>query len=178
MFRVIRKLIIKEININKDIVKMMKYKRILHENKKNYFLKKISSFLVDYYHNKIFAKYACDIIPEAQIGKVIFRHSLGIVIGGGAIIDDGVIIHQNVTFGALKFDPVERRGIMCKQHIKKNTIICTGAKILGNVTIGENCIVGANAIVTKDVPDGATVVGYNKIIFKNEKNNFEEKDDR
>ena len=166
MFGIIRKLIIKEININKDIIKMMKYKRILQENKKNYFLKKLSSFLVDYYHNKIFIKYACDIIPNTQIGKIIFRHPLGVVIGGGAIIEDGVIIHQNVTFGALKFDPIERRGIMCKQHIKKNSIICAGAKILGDVTIGENCIVGANAVVTKNVPDGATVVGYNKIILK------------
>lgn len=166
LFRSIKEIVIREININKDIRKMMEYRNLLQKNQKNYLLKKIFSGLMNYYHNKIFIKYACDIIPEAQIGKVIFRHSLGVVIGGGAIIEDGVIIHQNVTFGALKFDPIERRGIMCKQHIKKNTIICTGAKILGNVTIGENCIVGANAVVTKDVPDGATVVGYNKIILK------------
>lgn len=57
-------------------------------------------------------------------------------------------------------------GTYYKQFIRKNTIICTGAKILGDLTIGENCIIGANAVVTKDVPDGATVVGFNKIILK------------
>lgn len=164
--KIIIKLIIKEININSEIVKMKKYQNLLEKNRGNYFLKKIISAIVDYYHNRIFMKYSCDIIPEAQIGKVIFRHSIGVVIGGGAVIEDGVIIHQNVTFGALKFDPIQRRGIMCKQHIKKNSIICAGAKILGNVTIGENCIIGANAVVTKDIPAGATVVGYNKVILK------------
>lgn len=81
-------------------------------------------------------------------------------------MEDDVIVHQNVTFGALRFSKEERRGISCNQIIKKGTIICAGAKILGDVTIGENCIIGANAVVTKNVPDGATVVGYNKIILK------------
>ena len=170
MFKIIRKIFIKEININEDIEKMTKYKDLLNKNIKKWYLKKLYSFLSDYYHNKIFIRYACDIIPESKIGKVIFRHPVGIVIGGGAIIEDDVIIHQNVTFGALKFDKTERRGIPCNQIVKKGTIICTGAKILGDVVIGENCIVGANAVVTKDVPDRATVVGYNKIILKENKN--------
>ncbi|MBQ9025560.1 MAG: hypothetical protein IJ104_04175 [Methanobrevibacter sp.] len=85
--------------------------------------------------------------------------------GGGARISDGVVIHQNVTFGALRFDK-NLRGIFCYQYVGKNSIIGAGAKILGDVTIGENCIVGANAIVTRDVPDNATVVGYNRIIIK------------
>lgn len=76
---------------------------------------------------------------------------------------DGVIIHQNVTLGALRFN-AERRGVDCKQIIGRNTIICAGAKILGNVNIGENCIVGANAVVTKDIPDNSVVVGFNKVI--------------
>lgn len=166
IFKKINRIFFQEIEINSNITKMKRYRLIAEKYKnikilKNFFLK-----LTRIEHNKIFFRYSCDITPEAKIGDVIFRHPLGIVIGGGAVIEDNVIIHQNVTFGALRFDSIERRGIMCRQHIKKNSIICTGAKILGDVTIGENCIVGANAVVTKDVPDGATVVGYNKVIIK------------
>ena len=80
---------------------------------------------------------------------------------------DGVIIHQNVTFGALRFDPETRLGIPCQQIVGKNTIIGAGAKILGDVIIGENCTIGANAVVTKDVPSNTTVVGYNKHLLIN-----------
>lgn len=165
----IRKVIYKTRNekLIDDIQKQKKYFFKL-KNSKNIISTIILKLKLCKMHDKILYKYACDITPEAQIGEVIFRHPLGIVIGGGAFIEDGVIIHQNVTFGALRFDSIERRGIMCKQHIKKNTIICAGAKILGDVTIGENCIVGANAVITKNIPDGATVVGYNKIILKSE----------
>ena len=95
-----------------------------------------------------------------------FRHPTGIVIGGGAVLADGVIIHQNVTFGALRFDEKEKRGIPCQQIVGQDTIIGCGAKVLGDITIGKNCIIGANAVVTKDVPDGTTVVGFNTFIYK------------
>ena len=78
----------------------------------------------------------------------------------------GVIVHQNVTFGALRFDETERRGIMCYQYVGENTIIGAGAKVLGDVKIGKNCVIGANAVVTKNVPDNTTVVGYNRHIKK------------
>lgn len=97
---------------------------------------------------------------------------MGIVIGSNAVLNDGVIIHQNVTFGALRFNQ-ERRGIDCKQIVGKNTIICTGAKVLGDITIGENCIIGANAVVTKNVPDNSIVLGlirFLKIRAKNAPN--------
>ena len=87
------------------------------------------------------------------------------MIGGGAILSDGVIIHQNVTLGALRFDVKEKRGIPCNQVVGENTIIGCGAKILGDVVIGKNCIIGANAVVTKDVPDCTTVVGFNTFIY-------------
>lgn len=147
-----------------QVKKMQKYYE-KENNATNSLIRSIYSFLRLYHHRKIFRNFACDIFAEAQIGEVIFRHPLGIVIGGGAHLSDGVIIHQNVTFGALHFDEKDRRGIPCHQYVGKNTIICAGAKVLGDVTIGENCIVGANAIVTKDVPDNATIVGYNKIIL-------------
>ncbi len=77
-----------------------------------------------------------------------------------------MIVHQNVTFGALRFDETERRGIMCYQYVGENTIIGAGAKVLGDVKIGKNCVIGANAVVTKNVPDNTTVVGYNRHIKK------------
>lgn len=165
--KMIKNIIFKNLNIMDDINKMRKYKNLEKKYKDKKLLRKIFSVLTWKKHDKIFLKYSCEIIPDAKIGKVIFRHPLGIVIGGGAIIEDGVIIHQNVTLGALNFDLKERRGIICNQIIGENTIICAGAKVLGDVKIGKNCIIGANAIVTKDIPDNTTVVGYNKIILKN-----------
>ena len=117
-------------------------------------------------HKRIFRKFACDITPSCKLGNVVFRHPTGIVIGGGAVLADGVIIHQNVTFGALRFDGKEKRGIPCQQIVGQDTIIGCGAKVLGDVTIGKNCIIGANAVVTKDVPDDTTVVGFNTFIYK------------
>ena len=82
------------------------------------------------------------------------------------MLADGVIIHHNVTFGALRFDEKEKRGIPCQQIVGQNTIIGCGAKVLGDITIGKNCIIGANAVVTKNVPDDTTVVGFNTFIYK------------
>ena len=169
MIKLIYEKFIKKIQINKDINKMYKYYKY-SKTYNNKIIKKIWLQLSWKEHNKIFYKYSCDIDPNSTIGKVIFRHPLGIVIGRGAIIEDGVIIHQNVTLGALKFDPIEKRGVICQQIIGKNTIICAGAKILGDIKVGKNCIIGANAVVTKDIPNGATVVGYNKIILKGDIN--------
>ncbi|VEI76496.1 Serine acetyltransferase [Mannheimia haemolytica] len=144
-----------------DIRKMHKFFK--RKESSNKYIKPFYILLVNHYHKKIYYKYACDITPSCQLGNIEFRHPLGIVIGGSAVLNDGVIIHQNVTFGALRFNQ-ERRGIDCKQIVGKNTIICTGAKVLGDITIGENCIIGANAVVTKNVPDNSIVVGFNKIL--------------
>lgn len=154
MIKFLKKIFLKEINVSNDIKKMYKLYKISQKFDKFSILKKIFLLLAWREHNKIFYKYSCDIDPNSKLGNVIFRHPIGIIIGKGSILEDNVIIHQNVTVGALKFDSIERRGIMSKQYIRKNSIICAGAKILGDVTIGENCIIGANAVVTKNVPDG------------------------
>lgn len=150
------------------IQKMQKYKQLSIKYQHNYFLKSYFALRCAKLHKKIFIKYSCDITPDCQLGKVVFRHPLGIVIGGGARLSDGVIIHQNVTFGALHFDKDERRGVFCEQFVGENSIICTGAKVLGDVKIGRNCIIGANAVLTVDVPDNCVVVGYNKVLPKKE----------
>lgn len=145
---------------------MQRFNQNIERYKDNKFLRKINSLLVFLLHKRIFRKFACDITPSCKLGNVVFRHPTGIVIGGGAVLADGVIIHQNVTFGALRFDGKEKRGIPCQQIVGQDTIIGCGAKVLGDVTIGKNCIIGANAVVTKDVPDGTTVVGFNTFIYK------------
>lgn len=131
-----------------------------------------SSLLKTYYRQralqsyiKIYKEFACDIQPHLDLSGVIFRHPLGIVLGGGAVFGKGVIIHQGVTLGASHFSPDgEHRGVDCKQIIGDGTILCTGAKVLGDVTIGKNCVIGANAVVTRDVPEGMLVVGFNQIV--------------
>ena len=145
---------------------MQRFNQNIERYKDNKFLRKINSLLVFLLHKRIFRKFACDITPSCKLGNVVFRHPTGIVIGGGAVLADGVIIHQNVTFGALRFDGKEKRGIPCQQIVGQDTIIGCGVKVLGDVTIGKNCIIGANAVVTKDVPDDTTVVGFNTFIYK------------
>lgn len=152
------------LELENDIKKMKKYYFLEKKYKSYKIISKIFSRLKYIQHKKIFLKYSCDITPTAQLDETIFRHPLGIVIGGGAVLKKNVIIHQNVTLGALRFDSKEKRGIFCNQIIGEGTIICSGAKILGDVIVGKNCIIGANAVLTKNIGDNLVVVGYNKII--------------
>lgn len=157
-------------SLSEELIFLIRLMQRFNQNIERYedskFLRKINSLLVFLLHKRIFRKFACDITPSCKLGNVVFRHPTGIVIGGGAVLADGVIIHQNVTFGALRFDEKEKRGIPCQQIVGQDTIIGCGAKVLGDVTIGKNCIIGANAVVTKNVPDDTTVVGFNTFIYK------------
>lgn len=100
---------------------------------------------------------AIDIHPGATIGRHFFIDHGFVVIGETAQIGDGVTIYQNVTLGGTSPD----NGIAGKRHptISDFAIIGSGAQVLGPITIGTRARVGANAVVTKDVPDGTTVVG-------------------
>ena len=104
-----------------------------------------------------------EIHPKAEISSGIFiDHGMGVVIGETAKVEEGVIIYHGVTLGA--------SGKPCgkKRHptIKKGAIIGSGAKILGNITIGENAKIGANSVVLKDVPPNSTAVGAPAKIIK------------
>ena len=103
--------------------------------------------------------YSCDIPLEASIADdVIFQHSaLGVVISKYAIIESGVTIMHGVTLGASK-------GLTNAPIIRKNAILGANCTIVGKVEVGKGCIVGAGAIVTKDVPPHHTVIGVNKVI--------------
>jgi serine O-acetyltransferase len=96
-----------------------------------------------------------DIHPGATIGRRVFiDHGFGVVIGQTTIIEDDVLIYQGVTLGGVSL-------IAGKRHptIKRGVVIGSGAKILGNITIGENSKVGANSVVVRNVPDNSTAIG-------------------
>jgi serine O-acetyltransferase len=100
---------------------------------------------------------AIDIHPGARIGRNFFIDHGFVVIGETAEIGDNVTIYQCVTLGGT--DPAG--GIGGKRHptILDGAIIGSGAQVLGPITVGANARVGANAVVTRDVPEGATMVG-------------------
>lgn len=96
-----------------------------------------------------------EIHPGARIGKrLVIDHGMGVVIGETAEVGDDCVIFHGVTLGGVKFDPVKRH-----PTVGNKVLIGTGAKILGPITLGDGCRIGANAVVTKDVPPGATIVG-------------------
>ncbi|MFY8195965.1 serine O-acetyltransferase EpsC [Novosphingobium sp. B1] len=100
---------------------------------------------------------AIDIHPGARIGKHLFIDHGFTVIGETAEIGDNVTIYQCVTLGGTN----PANGIPGKRHptLSDNAIIGSGAQILGPITIGPRARVGANAVVTDDVPEGATMIG-------------------
>jgi serine O-acetyltransferase len=100
---------------------------------------------------------AIDIHPGARIGRNFFIDHGFTVIGETAEIGDDVTIYQNVTLGGTNPDA----GVGGKRHptIGDGVIVGAGAQVLGPITVGRRARVGANAVVTKDVPEGAVMVG-------------------
>src|SRR5579862_1683123 len=104
-----------------------------------------------------------EIHPGAQIGRRVFiDHGLGVVIGETAVVGDDVLLYQGVTLGGTG----KERG---KRHptLENNVVVGAGAKILGNITVGQNCRIGAGSVVLRSVPADSTVVGVpGHIIFR------------
>ena len=100
---------------------------------------------------------AIDIHPGARIGRNFFIDHGFVVIGETADIGDDVTIYQCVTLGGTSPD----NGVAGKRHptLADGVIIGSGAQVLGPITVGRRARVGANAVVTKDVPEAATMVG-------------------
>lgn len=104
-----------------------------------------------------------DLHPEAKLGRRVFiDHANGVVIGQTAIVEDDVLIYQGVTLGGTSLEKSVKR----HPTIKKGVIIGSGAKVLGNITIGENAKIGSNAVVVKDVGAGLTAVGIPAYIIE------------
>ncbi len=96
-----------------------------------------------------------EIHPGAEIAEGLFiDHGMGVVIGETSVIGRNVTLYQGVTLGGTGKEKGKRH-----PNIGDNVVVGTGAKILGNITIGDNSYIGANAVVVKDVPAHSTVVG-------------------
>ena len=98
-----------------------------------------------------------EIHPGAVIGKNLFLEHGFITIGETAIIGDNVTIYPCVTLGGT--NPTNGKGGKRHPTLEDNVIVGAGAQILGPITVGKRARIGANAVVTDDVPEGATMVG-------------------
>ena len=103
-----------------------------------------------------------EIHPKAKIGKNLFiDHGMGVVIGETSEIGDNVTIYHMVTLGGISpsIDSNDQRNVKRHPTLKNNVVVGSGAQVLGPVIVGENAKIGANAVVTKDVPENAVMVG-------------------
>ncbi|WP_372085520.1 serine O-acetyltransferase [Tistrella mobilis] len=105
---------------------------------------------------------AIEIHPGATIGHGFFiDHGMGVVIGETTEIADNVTLYQGVTLGGTSWEKGKRH-----PTVLEGTIVGAGAKVLGPITVGADARIGSNAVVVKDVPPGATVVGIPGRIVK------------
>lgn len=108
-----------------------------------------------FFQNRISVKFSVDIHPAARMGKgIMLDHATGLVIGETAIVGDNVSILQSVTLGGTGKDEADRH-----PKIGNGVLISAGAKILGNIRVGEGAKVGAGSVVLEEVPPHTTVAG-------------------
>ncbi len=106
-----------------------------------------------------------EIHPGAQIGRRVFiDHGMGIVIGETTIVGDDVLIYQGVVLGGTSLNKGKRH-----PTVEDAVVIGSGAKVLGNITLGRSSKVGAGAVVLQDVPPGATAVGVPSRIIQEDR---------
>jgi serine O-acetyltransferase len=102
-----------------------------------------------------------EIHPGAVIGRRFFiDHGMSVVIGETAVIGDDVTLYHGVTLGGTSWEKGKRHPTLCDR-----VVVGAGAKVLGPVTVGAGARIGSNAVVTRDVPAGATAVGIPARIF-------------
>lgn len=108
-----------------------------------------------FFQNRISGEFGVDIHPAARIGHgVMLDHATGVVIGETATVGNNVSIMQSVTLGGTGKESGDRH-----PKVADGVLISAGAKILGNITIGEGALVGAGSVVLKDVPPHTVVAG-------------------
>ena len=103
-----------------------------------------------------------EIHPGAKIGKNLFiDHGMGVVIGETSQIGDNVTIYHMATLGGIapSINSNDQRNIKRHPTIEDDVVIGSGAQVLGPVTVGRCAKIGANAVITKDVPEKAVMVG-------------------
>lgn len=122
-----------------------------------FFLRHGSRFLARWCGTVIERRYGCYLSPSAQIGPgLALPHPNGIVIGEGAVIGAGCTIYHQVTLGGRRLGDQSRGAY---PQIGDNVVIFAGAKLIGQITIGDGATIGANAVVLQDVPARRTAVG-------------------
>jgi len=106
-----------------------------------------------------------EIHPAAKIGRRFFiDHGMGVVIGETAEIGDDCTLYHGVTLGGTSWDKGKRH-----PTLEDNVVVGAGAKVLGPITIGKGGRIGSNAVITRDVPEGGTVVGVpGRLVRKDE----------
>ena len=113
-----------------------------------------------YLQSRISEVFAVDIHPAARIGyEILMDHATGIVIGETAVVEDQVSMLHAVTLGGTGKETGDRH-----PKIRRGVLISAGAKILGNVEVGEGAKVGSGAVVLEDVPPHTTVAGIPAVI--------------
>jgi serine O-acetyltransferase len=107
-----------------------------------------------------------EIHPGAQIGHRLFiDHGMGVVIGETSIVGDDVTLYQGVTLGGTGKEKGKRH-----PTVGNGVVVGTGAKVLGNIVVGDNCRVGAGSVVLRSIPDNSTIVGVpGHIVLRNGK---------
>ena len=117
-----------------------------------------------------------EIHPAAKIGGNFFiDHGMGVVIGETSEIEDNVTLYHSVTLGGISpsTNSGEQRGVKRHPTVENNVIVGSGAQVLGPIIVGKFAKIGANAVVTRDVPEHAVMVG---VPAKNIKTKTEIKD--
>lgn len=108
-----------------------------------------------FFQNRVSTKFGVDIHPAAKMGSgILLDHATGLVIGQTAVVGNNVSILQSVTLGGTGKDEGDRH-----PKIGDGVLISAGAKILGNIRVGEGAKVGAGSVVLDDVPAHTTVAG-------------------
>ena len=103
-----------------------------------------------------------EIHPKAKIGKNLFiDHGMGVVIGETSDVGDNVTIYHMATLGGISpsINSDNQREIKRHPTLQDNVVVGSGAQVLGPITVGKNAKIGANAVVTKDVPENGVMVG-------------------
>tara|TARA_B110000438_G_scaffold244752_1_gene245368 strand:- start:38 stop:619 length:582 start_codon:yes stop_codon:yes gene_type:complete len=103
-----------------------------------------------------------EIHPKAKIGKNLFiDHGMGVVIGETSEIKDNVTIYHMVTLGGIapSINSDEQRDVKRHPTLENNVVVGSGAQVLGPIIVKKNAKIGANAVVTKDVPENAVMIG-------------------
>lgn len=137
------------INTGERCVFLFRVGQIL--NNKGY---RILSILI---YNYLVKNFGIFLSYKAQIGIGLkLPHPNGIIIGDGSVIGDNCTIFHQVTLGGKRLGDVKRKNYPC---IGKNITIFSGAKLIGDIEIGDNCTIGANSVINKSFSNNSIIVG-------------------